>query len=67
MEPDRDQVIAATNDGWGPRENAEMREAAREALEAYAESLRFWNAPDDEHTRFQLRSLLDEAMDEAGL
>jgi hypothetical protein len=58
---------AATKPEWGVRENAEMRENAREALEAYAESLRFWNAPDDEHTRYQLRSLLDEAMDEAGL
>ena len=49
------------------RENAAMRKHAAEALAAYAESLRFWNAPDDEHTRLQLRSLLDEAMEEAGL
>jgi hypothetical protein len=51
----------------GLREILAVREEARDALGSYAEALRFWNAPDDEHTRHQLRAVLDEAMDEAGL
>lgn len=47
-----------------------MREAAEDALRDYAVALRVWNAPDDEHTRIQLRSLIEQiirtALGEAG-
>ncbi len=39
--------------------------ARREAVEAvtrYVELSRAWNAPDDEHTRWQARRLVDEAI-----
>lgn len=39
-------------------------ERAKEAVEAYAALLFEWNAPDDEHTRFQLHALVDEVIDE---
>lgn len=43
----------------------EIDVARREALDAvtrYAELSRRWNAPDDEHTRWQLRRLVDDVI-----
>lgn len=45
------------------REITLAREAAEEGLREYAEALRYWNAPDDEHTRLQLRSLVEDVID----
>jgi hypothetical protein len=48
-----------------------MVEAARvnaeDAILYYAETLREWNAPDDEHTARQLRALSEWAITEAAL
>jgi hypothetical protein len=48
----------------GARDVQEAREQAEEWLREYAEALRFWNAPDDEHTRIQLRRLVDDVIQE---
>lgn len=47
------------------RELRLAREAAEEGLRGYAEALRYWNAPDDEHTRLQLRHLVEDVIDES--
>lgn len=48
----------------GSRDIAETHERADEALREYARALKFWNAPDDEHTRYQLRGLVERAIKE---
>ncbi len=40
------------------------REEAEDALGTYAAALRVWNAPDDEHTRMQLHSLVEHIFEE---
>ncbi len=40
------------------------REDAQDALMDYAEALRAWNAPDDEHTRLSLRQLVESVIAE---
>jgi hypothetical protein len=42
----------------------EARERADEWLREYAQALKFWNAPDDEHARIQLRGLVEEIITE---
>lgn len=42
-----------------PRELDDARTRADEALREYAALLKAWNAPDDEHTRFQVRSIAE--------
>lgn len=41
------------------------REQAEIALVAYAKTLRSWNFPDDEHTRYQLRGMVEDVIKEA--
>jgi hypothetical protein len=48
---------------WGERDVAEQREHAEHYLIEYAEAIKFWNAPDDAHTRIQLRSLVESIID----
>ena len=45
------------------RDVQSAREDAEEAMRRYAEAAWYWNAPDEEHTRYQLRSLADTAFD----
>lgn len=45
------------------RDVAYARDIAIESLETYAELLLAWNAPDDEHTRLQLRGLIEDITD----
>jgi hypothetical protein len=40
------------------------RVSLEEELREYAGLLRFWNAPDDEHTRLQLRALVEDVIAE---
>jgi hypothetical protein len=40
------------------------REELEDALGSYVAALRAWNAPDDEHTKIQLRSLVEQAIEE---
>ena len=49
---------------WSDREYRECREKAEDALRAYAESMRFWNEPDVEHSRLTLRALVEEVIAE---
>lgn len=44
---------------------AHRRDWAEEALLAYANTLRDWNAPDDEHTRLTLRKMVEGVIAEA--
>lgn len=39
-------------------------EDAAESLARFGRLSRQWNAPDDEHTRFQMRAVLDAALEE---
>lgn len=39
------------------------RAQAEDALQTYAGLLKFWNAPDDEHTRLQLRGLVEDCIE----
>ena len=56
--------MQAESRSWSEREYRETRERAEEALRNYAESMRFWNEPDDEHAMIQLRSLFEEVIAE---
>ena len=47
----------------GEREMRYAREQCEEWLTNYARALRYWNAPDDEHTRLQLRALVEEIIE----
>lgn len=47
-----------------PRELVDLAERADDALRTYADALRKWNAPDDVHTRQQLRQLVEDVIDE---
>lgn len=40
------------------------RERAQDALMDYAEALRVWNTPDDEHTKLSLRNLVEAVIAE---
>jgi hypothetical protein len=55
-------TLPASNPSKRPQ--GEARDLALEALIAYGLIARKWNQPDDEHTRFQLRAVLDEALAE---
>lgn len=46
------------------RQLASARRDAEEALFRYAELARVWNAPDDEHTRYQIRRLVDDVIED---
>lgn len=39
------------------------RAQAEDALQIYAGLLQFWNAPDNEHTRIQLHSLVEDCIE----
>lgn len=49
---------------WADREHREARERAEDALRSYAESMRFWNDPDRQHSRITLRMLVEEVIAE---
>jgi hypothetical protein len=51
-------------DPFGSRDVAHHREAAEHHLREYAKALRYWNAPDDEHTCIQLRALIEAVIEE---
>lgn len=56
-----------TNSGTGtsrldPRQVDILASNAESDLDAYATALREWNAPDDEHTKYQLRLMLDRVV-----
>lgn len=59
-----DSSVAAPVSGLGSADVRECRERAEAALREYAEASKFWNAPDDEHTRIQLRGLVNEIIEE---
>lgn len=42
----------------------ESRERGEKSLREFANALKLWNAPDDEHTRHQLRRLVEEVIEE---
>lgn len=44
------------------REIYTARSEAVDAVTRYAELARAWNAPDDEHTRYQIRRLVDDVI-----
>jgi hypothetical protein len=44
------------------REVDTARREAEDALIRYTDALRRWNAPDDEHTRVQLRALIEDVI-----
>lgn len=46
------------------RELDRARNEAEEALIRYADLARAWNAPDDEHTRYQIRRLVDDVIED---
>jgi hypothetical protein len=52
------------SDPFGSRDVAHQREAAEAAMTEFAAALRYWNAPDDEHTRIQLRALVEAVIEE---
>lgn len=47
------------------RRVAWAREQAEDSLANYARLLLDWNAPDDQHTRLQIRSLAEHVIEEA--
>lgn len=49
------------------RDLVHAAEDARDAMGRYAELLVLWNEPDDEHTRLQLRSVVESVLEEVGL
>ncbi len=53
------ESLNQSRESWSYREVTEGYEHADDALRNYAESLRFWNAPDYEHSRIQLRALVE--------
>ena len=66
-EPPVSSAASGTERAVSARDVTLAREAAGDALLEYAEALRSWNAPDDEHTRHQLRGLVDDVIQEVGL
>lgn len=45
-----------------PRDIYAARQEAVDAVTRYAELARAWNAPDDEHTCYQLRRIVDDVI-----
>lgn len=64
---ERESLFAATTSMQLPCDRRALdraREGAQEALSEYAYLLHGWNRPDDEHTRHQLRRMVDDVIKE---